>query len=292
MLRSENFNHYLKESNLHENLDLTSCGTLALHWADWKKSKLLMMQLQKEFSLEKKINTLFESCELIKSQKVWIYREGEKKEISLFKLYHFIMDPMTKDALSHQDLKNLLVSCDEEFGPYYSFSRLKWYDDISFKNILYFKLLTEEELVRNFRIRTSLTCKISTTLARDLSCQLEQITNNGFLFGIDSIYEKEVLGHGNKLHLPLDFFELIGNQSFDKFTGLTFKNDCKELVNLKAIDVKLKEVRFQQCKNDISKSYVFIPFMNFEDKQLQFKLSLILNAFLNKIEDQIDDCVF
>lgn len=149
--KQNNFEHYLKKGNLATDFKLNSLGNLSFHWANW----FYTAEYIKSHVDKKRTENLEHAISFLKDRNIWLKNPMEQKESTLYDLYESYCDPRLKKLL-FASKDEILVSMDNETGPYHSLKSMRWFDRDLCSRFVFKRLLENRAPIRQFRLNINI----------------------------------------------------------------------------------------------------------------------------------------
>lgn len=150
-LKEDSFEYYLKKGNLATPYALNDKGGLAFHWANWDHTT----EYIRAHATSNRSEGLENAIGFLKERPVWLKNPVEQKQSTLFDLYESYCDPRLRNLL-FATKDEILISMDNETGPYHSLRQMRWFDRDLCSRFIYKRLLENRAQMRKFRLSLSI----------------------------------------------------------------------------------------------------------------------------------------
>jgi hypothetical protein len=176
--REESFEYYLKKGNLSSPYHLNMGGSLDFHWANWDYTANYI----KSHMDKKRSENLENAIGFLKDRLIWLKNPMEQKSSSLYDLYESYCDPRLKKLL-FATKDEILVSMDNETGPYHSLKSMRWFDRDLCARFIYKRILENRAPLRQFRLSLSLPveARLDGNPFTNIKGSITQISESGIL---------------------------------------------------------------------------------------------------------------
>ena len=218
---------YLGRCDLSEHLKLT--GQLSFHWANWDQTCIAQRKHYKNFNNNYYLTKLNQSLQELKSKPIWLCNKLKVIKSDLYSLYESYLDSRLR--LTWFERKDeILFSLENEQGPYFSLTSMKWMDKELYSQFVMKKILVEQYTLRSFRLNANIPIRFK--LNNDVKeygdkVQIHQLSEFGFIFRIKDKNFLNKIQNSNMLELSIP----IGQ--YKKVVSLGIKEAMLKLNELK-----------------------------------------------------------
>ena len=211
-------NEYLGNRNLAENLALSP--QLSFHWANWDETCIAQRKHYKNFNNNYYLTEMSRGLLELKSKNVWLCNKVKVIKSDLYSLYESYLDSRLR--LTWFERKDeILFSLENEQGPYYPITSLKWMDKELYTKFVMQKILIEEYTLRSFRLDANI--PVIFTLNNNVmeykdQVHIHQLSESGIIFRIKDkkFFNKIQNSSLLEFKIPINQYKKVAFLKFDE----------------------------------------------------------------------------
>lgn len=145
--------NYLGARDLTEHLKLTN--ELTFHWANWDQTCLVQRKHYKNFNHNFHLMKLNQQLQALRSRPIWLCNKVKVMKSDIYSLYESYLDSRLR--LTWFERKDeILFSFENEHGPYFTLTSMKWLDNEIYSQFVMKKILLEQFTLRSFRLNANI----------------------------------------------------------------------------------------------------------------------------------------
>lgn len=218
---------FLNESTLPQSLgeefSLCENGNMVFHWADFHETcELVKSHLESNPDMQDEFQRKEYALKRLNLIPVWIRTDKKVHQTTMFELYErYILNQM-KLSMGLDPFGAIQISFISSTGPFRSMAIAECFNKQTYKDFVMVYLLQDKLPKRDFRVRlkAKILMEYGTDFSRAQLIQLEQLTQNGLLFSMESDFYLREISKESQLRFLLD-------------TGCLAEGSSKELTELK-----------------------------------------------------------
>lgn len=211
-------NEYLGNRNLAENLALSP--QLSFHWANWDETCIAQRKHYKNFNNNYYLTEMSRGLLELKFKNVWLCNKVKVIKSDLYSLYESYLDSRLR--LTWFERKDeILFSLENEQGPYYPITSLKWMDKELYTKFVMQKILIEEYTLRSFRLDANI--PVIFTLNNNVmeykdQVHIHQLSEYGIIFRIKDkkFFNKIQNSSLLEFKIPINQYKKVASLKFDE----------------------------------------------------------------------------
>lgn len=294
---------YLKTDQLTETLSLTENDRIQFHWADWEETCRFQKKyvFNNSFSCERYFQ-LSEELEALKTKPIWLKNRFKSILSSEYDLYNCYSDSRIRATWFDRD-HEILMSYENESGPYVSLSSMRWMDKEIYSKFVYQKLLAKFMPMRKFRLKSNIPVKMSpdNNPLKEMVFLIHQISDRGILFKVRGLNHYHQMVNSSDIHMDINLKPFLdisnaGAEESLKYIGqVDFENtlDSDRVTTYRfSSTVASKYGNAHNFKTASDETFFFfVPYREFKHISGRVSLERVMAPFVTGIHEYFENII-